>query len=149
MINLLKTLQTEFIKEIIKYYLPQIILIISTTIISFTKLLNNITLKIFLIICVLLFLIIINLIIYIFKINNKIKKLNSNIKLKFDNKIGCYYDNEGQYYCTSCFLKNIYSPLKHTKRYYKCMMRDCEKEYTISEETIIIGGGKSNNDFKS
>lgn len=51
-------------------------------------------------------------------------------KLQFDPRLGIYRDRKtGLYYCPSCHIKKLRSPLKEGPRGWFCSVKDCRQSY--------------------
>lgn len=52
-------------------------------------------------------------------------------RLKFDSRLGIYRDRKtGLYYCPSCHVKKLRSPLKEGPRGWFCAVKDCRLSYS-------------------
>jgi len=62
----------------------------------------------------------------------KEKSFDKNLrdKYKFNSTYGIYESKEsGHYFCTSCLMKNIESPLTKKDNGWQCEVKDCDKFY--------------------
>ncbi|MGA3280317.1 MAG: hypothetical protein ABSD50_04955 [Smithella sp.] len=63
---------------------------------------------------------------------NEISSLQNKIidKYEFIKELGTYKSKEsGHYFCSSCLMKNIESPLTETPGGWRCELKDCGKYY--------------------
>jgi len=68
----------------------------------------------------------------------KLKQYENKKELLFNKEYGLYYDKQDQFYCASCKSKDIESPLKKFDDRYKCMVKECGKEYNIDENIFVM-----------
>lgn len=62
-------------------------------------------------------------------------------KLKFDSRLGIYRDKKtGLYYCPSCHIKKLRSPLKESASGWFCSVKDCRLSYKNPDYKAPSGG---------